>query len=226
MNKTALVVGATGLIGSALLEYLLNEMYYQKVIVLTRRSLPIDHPKLEEIIVDFDHLQDTQLSKRVDDVYCCLGTTMKKAGSKEAFRRVDYYYPLKTAQLALKNGASQYLIVTALGANKKSIFFYNRVKGEVEEALWKLNFKGLHIFRPSLLLGHRKEQRFGEKIGEIIMKFIQPFLIAKLKKYRPIKDIRVATAMYKIAQENLKGRYIYESDRIEKIANGRIKIPA
>ena len=226
MNKTALVVGATGLVGGTLLEYLLNEIYYRKVIVLTRSRLPIQNPKLEEIIVDFDHLQNTQLSREVDDVYCCLGTTMKKAGSKEAFRRVDYHYPLETARLGLKNGASQYLIVTALGANKKSVFFYNRVKGEVEEALWKLNFEAIHIFRPSLLLGEREEQRTGEKMSEIVMKFIQPFLIAGLKKFRAIKSEKVAAAMYKIAQENLKGRFIYESDKIMKITNGRMKLPA
>ena len=226
MDKIALVVGATGMIGSTLLEYLLNEMYYRKVIVLTRRRLLIDDPKLDKIIIDFDNLQKVTLPEPVDDAYCCLGTTMKKAGSKEAFRRVDYHYPLETAQMALKNGAAQYLIVTAMGANKNSAFFYNRVKGEVEEALWKLNFKAVHIFRPSLLLGERKERRVGEKIGAIVMKLLRPLLIFRLKKYRAIEGKTVATAMYKTAQENLKGRYIYESDRIEKIANGRVKLHA
>jgi uncharacterized protein YbjT (DUF2867 family) len=149
---------------------------------------------------------------------------MKKAGSKEAFHRVDYQYPLETAQLALKNGAAQYLIVTAMGANKKSMFFYNRVKGEIEEAIWKLNFSAVHIFRPSLLLGERKEQRMGEKIGAIVMKLLRPFLIYGLKKYRAIEGKTVAAAMYKMAQENLTGRYIYESDRIENVANGRVKL--
>lgn len=226
MNKTALVVGATGLIGSTLVEYLLNENYYRKVIVLTRRTLSIQHPKLDILVVDFDNLQNVVIPEPVDDAYCCLGTTIKKAGSQEAFRKVDYQYPLETAKLVQKLGATQYLIVTALGANKKSWFFYNRVKGEAEEALWKLNFKAIHIFRPSLLLGERQEQRMGEKIGAFIMKLICPLLIFWLRKYRPIEGITVATAMYKIAQENLKGYRIYESDKIKQIANGKVKINA
>ncbi len=224
MNKTALVVGATGLVGSSLAAYLLNEIYYRKVIVLTRRTLSIDDPKLEEIVVDFDNLQNVKLPEPIDDAYCCLGTTIKKAGSEEAFRKVDYTYPLETAKLALKCGAAQYLIITALGADKNSMFFYNRVKGEVEESLQELDFNTLHIFRPSLLLGDRDEQRIGEKIGEKAMKILKPFLVAGLKKYRPITGTTVATAMYKTAQENLQGQFVHASDKIKQFANGPIKL--
>lgn len=224
MNKTALIAGATGMVGSSVLDYLLNEMYYQKVIVLTRRPLSISHLKVEEMIVNFDDLKNVHLSEPIDDAYCCLGTTMKKAGSKEAFYEVDFHYPFETAKLALRFEARQFLIVTAIGASKNSRFFYSQVKGEVEEALWKLNFEGLHIFRPSLLLGDRKESRLGEKMGEIIMSIFQPLLISGLRKYRAIEGTTVAMAMYKTAQEGLKGNYIYESDQIKEICKGKFKL--
>ncbi len=223
MDKTALVAGATGLVGSTLLEYLLNGTNYRRVMVLTRRPLSVSHPKLEEIIIDFDHLQQTVFPEPIDDAYCCLGTTIKKAGSREAFRKVDYEYPLEMARLAQKTGASQFLIITAMGAGKKSLFFYNRVKGEIEEALRQFNNMDIHIFRPSLLLGEREEQRAGEKIGAIVMKLISPLLIFKLKKYKPVAAKTVATAMYKIAQGNLTGYQVYESDKIKEIANGKIE---
>jgi uncharacterized protein YbjT (DUF2867 family) len=151
--KTALVAGASGLIGKQCLYELLAEKEYIKVIALVRKELTIKHPKLEQIQMDFDQLVSYTHMFQADDVFCCLGTTMKKAGSQENFKKVDYAYPMALAKAALNNGARQFLIVTALGADKKSSIFYNRVKGDVEESLQLLDYPALHIFRPSMLLG-------------------------------------------------------------------------
>lgn len=217
-NKTAIIVGATGLVGSELLKYLLNSCTYEKVKVLTRRSISISHPKLEQIIVNFDKLPDYIDIFSTNDVYCCLGTTIKTAGSKEAFRKVDYQYALETATLAREKGAERFMIVTAMGADKHSTMFYNQVKGEVEEAVKALHYPSLHIFRPSLLLGARKEFRFGEKVAILLSPILSVIMIGKLKKYKPIQAKDVAHAMFKIGQQPKVGEYIYESDKIFSIS--------
>lgn len=198
-GKIALVIGASGLIGKQVVELLLNDAIYSGVIVLVRKSFLPTHQKLKEIVFDFDNPDSSVL--RTDDVFCCLGTTMKKAGSKEAFRKVDYEYPLSIARLALKNGAQQLLIVTALGADANSLFFYNRVKGEVEQQLIQLNYPKLKIFRPSLLLGARNENRLGEKFGELLFGIVSPLMVGPLKRYRAIDSAKVARAMVTLAQE-------------------------
>jgi uncharacterized protein YbjT (DUF2867 family) len=155
--KTALIIGASGLVGNLLTIRLLEEKKYEKVKIVVRRKLDITHPILEQTVSDFEHFPKDKIV--ADDIFCCLGTTMKKAGSKAAFEKVDYEYPLKLAQIALKNGATQYAIVTAMGADSKSMIYYNRVKGDIEKALIDLHFPNLMIFRPSMLLGDRKEHR-------------------------------------------------------------------
>ncbi len=216
-KKSALIAGATGLIGNDLFNGLVEEDYYQTVYLLTRRPVSKASERIKELVVDFDNFDERAIPE-VDDVYCCLGTTMKKAGSKNAFRKVDYHYPLKIAQLTQQKGAHQFLLVSALGADKKSRFFYNQVKGEVEEAIAAVGFKTLHIFRPSLLLGPREETRVGERIGKIIMRGISPFMAGKFRKYRPIQSKTVADAMRKIAKKDLSGPYIFESDKIKILA--------
>lgn len=216
-KKYALIIGATGLIGKSLLEKLLNDSYYEKIYVLTRRPLSANHQKIHELVVDFDEFGEEAIPK-VDDIYCCLGTTMKKAGSKYAFRKVDYHYPLKVAQIAYQKGAGQYLLVSSLGADKQSRFFYNQVKGEVEEAIAVVGFKTLHIFRPSILLGARSERRTGERIGQIMMRLIAPLLMGRLRKYRPIHASTVAEAMQGVAKKELSGPHIFESDNISILA--------
>lgn len=220
-DKNALIVGATGLIGSELLQILKNHPYYQKVYVLTRRPLDISHERVVEIVASFDEIKVDDLPQ-VDDIYCCLGTTMKKAGSKEAFRRVDFHYPVKVAEMGKGKGAQQYLLVTAMGADKKSRFFYNQVKGEVEEAIAGLGYKALHIFRPSLLLGDRNESRTGERMGQVVMQTVSPIMLGGLKKYRPIQGKNVAEAMFIAAKQNLNGPHLFESEKIKVLAKSEL----
>lgn len=217
MARTALLLGATGLVGGELLSLLLADAEYRQVTVLVRRDLPLTNSKLVQRVVDFDHLAKSAEAFNVDDVFCCLGTTIKKAGSQEAFRRVDYAYPLESAKLAWQRGAKQYLIITALGADARSSIFYNRVKGEVEEAIGRLPLRSFHIFRPSLLLGDRQESRLGEKIAAAVMGPLGFLLVGPLKKYRGIHARTVAQAMLRAAKQDLPGRHAYDSDVIQEM---------
>ncbi|MDB5242857.1 MAG: oxidoreductase [Spirosoma sp.] len=209
-SKTALVLGATGLIGDMLTRKLTESTLYEKVKVLVRSPLQWTHPRLQEVPFDFE--RPNGLLTQADDIFCCLGTTMKKAGSKEAFKKVDYQYPMDVARRGLDNGARQFAIVTAMGADAQSSFFYSRVKGEVERDLAALNFPTLLIFRPSLLLGHRAENRFGERLAEGAMRLFGPLIPSK---YKGIEASKVANAMLTTMQQELKGRHVYESDALQ-----------
>ncbi|PWK15979.1 oxidoreductase [Tumebacillus permanentifrigoris] len=211
--KTALVIGATGLVGGELVKELLQAPNYEKIIVFVRRPLPIHNRKLEQVTVDFDHL-DSYASHLagVHDVFCCLGTTIKKAGSQEAFRRVDYTYPLELAKLAQQAQVKKFLLITALGSNAHSKVFYNRVKGEVEQAITALGLPTVHIIRPSLLLGDRPEFRLGERIGTV---FAKAFTFATPKNYRAIHARTVARAMSRLAQQPDTGVHIHESGKLQ-----------
>lgn len=209
--KTALIVGATGLIGDLLTHRLVESSAYDRVQVLTRKSLGWQHPRLQEVPFDFDH--PNGLLVRADDIFCCLGTTIKKAGSKDAFRKVDYQYPLDVARLGLENGASQFAIVTAMGANASSSIFYNQVKGEVERDLAALHYPTLLIFRPSLLLGNRSEKRLGERIGSGVMRLLAPLIPAK---YKAVDAEKVANAMLTTTQQRFHGQHIFESDALQR----------
>jgi len=210
-NRIALVAGSTGLIGGQLLELLLAENSYSKVIALSRKPLSISHPKLDNIVVEANDLKKHQELK-ADDVFCCLGTTIKQAKSKEAFRKVDFDYPLDLANLLKANGASRFLLVSSLGADKSSGIFYNQVKGEVEEAIAAVAFDSFHILRPSLLIGPRKEARAGEDAAKAVYK-IFGFLIPA--KYKGIDSIKVARAMISFAKENKHGKFIHESAELQ-----------
>jgi uncharacterized protein YbjT (DUF2867 family) len=213
------VYGATGLVGGALLDYLLASPAYTRVKVVARKSLGNAHPKLEAIQVDYAHLAEYAPVLRADDVFIALGTTMKKAGSKEAFRLVDYTYCLQAAQIAHSNAARQVLVVTALGADARSLFFYNRVKGELEAALEGLGLPALHIFQPSLLLGARGEKRWAEEMAQGIVPALGFVLQGSLRKYRAIRGQDVALAMVSIATQNKAGLHRYESDVIQDLAD-------
>lgn len=213
-SKTAVVAGATGLIGSELLRILIKAQQYSKITVLSRRKLDIIHPKVNLQVIDFDKLNEVEFV--ADDAFCCLGTTRKKAGSKAKFYQVDFTYVLDFATTAQKNGAAQFLMVSSMGANPKSKFYYNQVKGEVEDAVKQLNFEHTHIFRPSLLLGNRSEKRLGEDIGKVISSVLNPVIPPK---YKGIQGKQVANAMYQIATKSEKGFHIYESDLLRTIEN-------
>lgn len=216
VKRTALLVGATGLVGSHLLELLLGDEWYDKLIVLTRRRLMIEHPKFVHLEIDFDKIEAVSFGN-VHDVFCCLGTTIKKAGSRQAFEKVDYEYPLTVAKAALAHGAQQFLIVSALGANPDSSMFYAKVKGKMELAIQRFPFQSTHIFRPSILLGDRQEFRPGERLGIIAMKLFSFAMVAAWRKHRPIDASTVAQAMVSAARAGHLGCHTYESDAIQQI---------
>ncbi len=217
-RRTALLAGATGLVGGHCLDLLLRDDAWEQVALLGRREIGITHRKLVQRVVDFDRLADLGDVPRVDDVFCCLGTTMKHAGSEEAFRGVDFTHVHELAQLASRHRAGQFLLVSALGADRQSRVFYNRVKGEVEEEVRKLPFDGVHIFRPSLLLGERRESRPGERIAILAGRALGFMFVSPLGRYRPIAARAVATAMIRVAKDATHGIHVYESDRIRGLA--------
>ncbi|MBL7850412.1 MAG: oxidoreductase [Cyclobacteriaceae bacterium] len=208
----ALIAGATGLVGNLLLDQLLSGEDYTQVIAVSRKPLNRSHAKLINRVVDFDHLDAQAHELKADDIFCCLGTTIRQAGSQEAFRKVDHEYPLQLARLTKQQGARQFLLITAMGSDKSSSIFYNRVKGEVEEAIGNVGFEAFHIFQPSMLLGDRIEQRAGESVGKKVMLALD-FLIPK--KYKAIEAIRVARGMYQVALRRQPGRHIHDSAELQ-----------
>lgn len=217
MSNTAIVLGASGLVGNEVLQTLLNNADFNLIKIFIRKPLSIEHPKLEQHIINFDVIKNYSGSITGDVVFCCLGTTIKTAGSKEAFRKVDYAYPLAFANIAKQNEVKKFILISSLGADKNSSNFYLRVKGEVEEALKQLEFKSLITLRPSMLLGDRKEFRLGESIGKVMIKGLGFLFIGGLKKYKAIEAAVVAKAMVKLSQSELPGFNIFESDRLQEI---------
>ncbi|MBC7387619.1 MAG: NAD(P)H-binding protein [Opitutaceae bacterium] len=197
--KTAVIAGSTGLVGKQLMYKLLECKDYQKIIALVRTPLQIKHPKLVQLTVDYDKLDQYKDQMQGDDYFCCLGTTMKKAGSKVAFYKVDYTYAFEFAKIASENVASKFLLISAIGADSSSSVYYSKVKGELEEAIKKLKIPEIHIFQPSILVGNRLEFRFGEIIGIGVAKAISPLLISGLRKYKPMDVTKLAQAMLNVA---------------------------
>ncbi len=216
MKKKAILLGASGLIGGDLLDKLLNSEEYLQVLVVVRKALNNQHPKLKQLIVDFDQLQKYANEIVGDVVFCCLGTTKNKTPDKTQYRKIDCQYPVDVAWMAYTNGATAYHFVSSMGADPESRIFYSSVKGEAESALKTIPFKSLHLYRPSLLVGNRKEKRTGEELMIKIMHLINPLLIGPLKKYRSIKTETVATAMYNQSLAELHGIFVYLSDEINK----------
>ncbi|MGD9953803.1 MAG: NAD(P)H-binding protein [Burkholderiales bacterium] len=197
--RSALIVGASGLVGAFLLERLLASPAYAQVTAWGRRELVLSHPKLTAEVVDFARLFERRV--QAADVFCCVGSTIRQAGSQAAFRRVDFDIPVALARAAARDGAKRFLVISALGANARSRVFYNRVKGEMEAAVRASGVPKVYVFRPSLLAGPRKEFRLGERAGLAAASLLGPLL----GKYRPVRAGAVAAAMLKAAEEDLPG---------------------
>lgn len=212
--KTTILLGASGLVVSNLLADLLKSDYYDKVIAFVRKDLGISNDKLTSHVVDFDKPDTYQSLVVGDDLFCCLGTTIAKARSQDAFRKIDYDLPVSFARIAKDNGVKQYLLVSSIGANAKSSVFYLKTKGECEEAISKIGFDSVSVFRPASLSGDRKEFRLNEKITLPLLKIFSFLLVGKLRKYRPIEATKVAQSMLETAQKSTAGIHIFESDKI------------
>ena len=214
---TAALVGATGLIGSYLLQELLNDTYFDTVRILIRRPVDINHPKLEKKIVDFNDSDSLLVAlSNSDVVFCSIGSTMKKVkGDKEAYRKIDFEIPVKLARFCKMTGCEKFILVSSAGANSKSRNFYQQLKGETDEAVKGSALKTIHIMRPSLLLGERKEFRLGENIGKVVMTSLS-FLIPE--KYKAIQGKDVAKVMLALAKKNDTGIFVHENSEIRHLS--------
>lgn len=210
-----MIVGATGLVGGHVLGLLLEDAFYTRVISVSRRPIPITPAKLEQHIVDFAALPEFPPAA---DAFCCLGTTIRRAGSQEAFRLVDHDYVLGFANAAQRAGAKQLVLVSAVGADPAARVFYTRVKGEVEAAVRQIPFDGIQIFRPSLLLGERTEFRLGERVATWFAPVAGLALVGSLRRYLPIQASDVARAMVRVAREAPRGPNVFEYDGILALA--------
>jgi len=206
--KTAVVAGASGLIGKELVQKLINSDHYRRIYVLSRKKSGLVNNKIVELVIDFEKMDQLKFDEPVDDVFCTLGTTMKQAGSRENFKKVDYEYVVALANLGKLSGASKFLVVSAMGANSKSAVFYNKVKGMTEERLISIGVNQLVIFRPSLLLGDRPEKRFAERLSGFFMIAFN-FLIPD--NYKAIQAEKVADCMLKMALKSTEKVLIVKS---------------
>jgi uncharacterized protein YbjT (DUF2867 family) len=211
-EQTAVVIGATGLIGNFVVEELLKDNSFTSVRVLVRRSLAMTHPKLQQEIVNFSDLSDySEKFGNGDVIFCCIGTTQKKVkGDKQAYEKIDFDIPVHAASIGISKNFKKYLLVSAIGANEASSNFYLKLKGRTENALKQFPFQNISIFHPSILLGNRKEIRPGEKIMQRIMKAISFLLIGSLKKYRAIDASDVAKAMVNESKKDRPGIHIFD----------------
>ncbi|HRW75338.1 MAG TPA: NAD-dependent epimerase/dehydratase family protein [Saprospiraceae bacterium] len=220
--RTALVLGATGLVGSRLVDLLLDDPVYTTVRVLSRRPLQRTHPNLHVEIVDFSDLPDDPDIFQADDLFIAFGTTMKKAGSREAFQWVDLDIPLAVALRALDAGTGNCLLVSSVGADPGSPVFYSRVKGELEQALEEAEFNSLQIFRPSFLMGERQENRPAERIGIALFRFFRWIKDDLLGIYSPMPIDMLARGMVNAAKMALEGKLIYHYREIRAISRQNI----
>lgn len=218
-HRTALVLGASGLIGSSLVPLLLASDRYEQVRVLVRKPLGIQHDKLDEHLVDFGDPESFAELMTAEDVFCCLGTTHKTASSFEAFYAVDYTLVHDLAQLAKSNGAEHFLMISSIGANPKASSRYLKTKGTIEQAIADLDFPRTSILRPSLLMGARKEYRLKEAFGAAFLQPLMPLMLGPLRKYRPIAAERVAKALCTLSERPEESLRVYQSDEIVEAAH-------
>ena len=216
--KTALVFGSTGLVGNHILNQLVKNNNYSKIKLFVRTSIKVNDGKIEIIQTDFNNLEQHREEMTGDECFFCIGTTKKNSPDKNEYQRVELEMPKKVAQIARTNSVNSFIFISSIYANPKSSGDYVKFKGLVEEELKKLNFSNLGILRPSFLIGDRKENRAGEKIGILIFRLLSPLLLGPIKKMRPINSEKVAKAMIKIANENLE-KTIFESDEIVELTS-------
>ena len=214
--KTALLFGASGLVGGHLLNELIKENYYSKIKIFVRSELKISDPKIKIIRTDFNNLQNHKEDIKGDDCFFCIGTTKHNSPDKNEYRRVELEIPKEIAQIAKSNSVNSFIFVSSGYADPKSSGDYLKFKGEVEEELKRLDFPKLGIMRPSFLLGDRKEKRVGEKIGIFVFKLLSPLFLGPLKKMKPIHSLTVAKAMIRTVNENLE-KNIFESNEIAEL---------
>ena len=214
--KTALLFGASGLVGSHLLNQLIKNTNYSKIKLFVRSVTETIDPKVEIIKTNFNNLQNHKEDVKGDDCFFCIGTTKQNSSDKDEYRRVELDIPKEIAKIAKLNLVNSFIFVSAIYANPNSSGDYVRFKGLVEEELKRLNFPKLALMRPSFLMGDRKEKRVGEKIGIFVFKLLSPLLLGPIKKMRPIHSETVAKAMIKAANENLE-KNIFESNEIAEL---------
>jgi uncharacterized protein YbjT (DUF2867 family) len=219
--KTALLFGSSGLVGGQILNRLTNDVNYSKIKIFVRSEPEIQSNKLEIIKTDFNDLENFKDYIKGDDCFFCIGTTKQNSPNKNEYQKVELEIPKKIAQIARANSVNSFIFVSSIYANPKSSGDYVKFKGLVEEELKKLNFSNLGILRPSFLMGDRKENRVGEKIGILTFRLLSPLLIGPLKKMKPINSEKVAKAMIKIANENLE-KIIFESNEIVELTSGQV----
>ncbi len=212
-KKTAVLFGATGLTGSHVLQQLIKDERYNRIKIFARSDLPVKNDKAKIIKTSLEDLHKYENEITGHEVFCCLGTTIKKAGTRDNFKKVDLEFPAKIAEIASRNEIPGFLMISSIGADIQSSNFYLKTKGEAEKAVQEFSFKKVVILRPSMLMGKRNEFRFAEEVGKVI---IRPFIFlmrGRLRKYRPVDAERVATAMIKLANIDTD-KNIFESHEI------------
>jgi len=216
-KRNALIAGASGLVGNSLVKQLLADDLYENVVVIVRKPMEMKHTKLIQLQVDFDSLETLKVGMPVHDVFCALGTTIKTAGSQDAFYKVDYTYVVNLAKWCEANAVQRLLIVSAMGASAGSGIFYNRVKGEMEMAVSQLHIAQIQVFRPSLLMGNRSEKRGGEKFAQLMMGALGFLFVGPLLKYKAIHADVVARAMIKSAKSGANGFIVVDSGQMQRM---------
>ena len=220
-EQTAVIIGASGLIGNHLVDHIFHDEYFSTVRVLVRRRLALNHPKLQQVIVDFNDIDNyTDKFGKGDIIFCCVGTTQKKVkGDKIAYEKVDHDIPVNAAQTGIDNGFKKILIVSSIGANPISNNFYLRLKGKMEKDVKQFPFNSISFFRPSMLLGQRNEARPAEKAGQVIMQAFSFLFFGSFKKYHPVKAEDVARAMIAESKREEAGIHILEYPDIKKLSS-------
>jgi uncharacterized protein YbjT (DUF2867 family) len=217
MKKTAIILGATGLTGSILLENLINDHRYETIKLFSRKEIDGLPSKVKQFIGDILKLDNFKKDFTADEVYCCIGTTAKKTPDKQLYKKIDFGIPVTAAKLTKANGISTFLVISAIGADAESSIFYSKIKGEMEQAVLSEKIEMTHILQPSIIGGNRQEKRIGEKIGLVIVKLLQPLFFGRFKKYRITEAEDIAQAMINLANSN-STKTIISSTSISKLA--------